>query len=251
MSPYRHSRFSPPPPHLLLTTHLSLSWAPPVPCARPSTLGRALLFCLPFPCRCIPANLSSILTFPLAAAELCLGEMGHRKRARQPVKKKRPTVPKTFDCPRCHRTKCVAVSIGMAQRVAQLSCRVCQVTYTKRSITSLTAPVDVYYEWVETLQSGKRASARGSIAARDATVAKPILPPFPTPPALRHRGTRSQRPEPADTGSIPVVRRISAPPSGSDGDRPPSPLEHRVPNEPAPPPTEPEAEGTADPAVPS
>eukprot|EP00297_Palpitomonas_bilix_P015673 CAMPEP_0113882156 /NCGR_PEP_ID=MMETSP0780_2-20120614/8782_1 /TAXON_ID=652834 /ORGANISM="Palpitomonas bilix" /LENGTH=107 /DNA_ID=CAMNT_0000869107 /DNA_START=103 /DNA_END=426 /DNA_ORIENTATION=- /assembly_acc=CAM_ASM_000599 len=79
--------------------------------------------------------------------------MGKRKgRKAPPPKGPKAVVPKIFDCPFCGREKSVTVKVFRKLNEATITCRLCNISYTTRNVSNLTAPVDVYHEWIDEAQ---------------------------------------------------------------------------------------------------
>mmetsp|Transcript_15778 Transcript_15778/g.23721 ORF Transcript_15778/g.23721 Transcript_15778/m.23721 type:complete len:90 (-) Transcript_15778:95-364(-) len=79
--------------------------------------------------------------------------MGRRKKAaKKAVKKKRPTVPKTFKCCRCNHEDAVECIIDVKCKVANLNCRLCGANYESTRVSYLTDPIDVFCEWIDSLE---------------------------------------------------------------------------------------------------
>eukprot|EP01094_Clydonella_sp_ATCC50884_P008567 TRINITY_DN18150_c0_g1_i1.p1 TRINITY_DN18150_c0_g1~~TRINITY_DN18150_c0_g1_i1.p1 ORF type:complete len:119 (-),score=42.78 TRINITY_DN18150_c0_g1_i1:115-471(-) len=81
--------------------------------------------------------------------------MGKRKSSKKPVARKaQPKVPKVFDCPFCNHEQTVEANIDKLHSIGTVSCRVCGAKY-QMNITSLTAPVDIFSEWVDRCEEEK------------------------------------------------------------------------------------------------
>ncbi|WPH00726.1 Hypothetical protein R9X50_00355600 [Acrodontium crateriforme] len=76
--------------------------------------------------------------------------MGKRKAAKKPVAKKaREGLATSFKCVFCNNETSVTTKIDKKSSLASLSCRDCGQTYQTSKVTSLTQPVDVYYDWID------------------------------------------------------------------------------------------------------
>lgn len=75
--------------------------------------------------------------------------MGKRKKAaKAPTKKKAEPLATTFPCLFCNHENAVSAKIDKKTGVGHLSCKVCDQNF-HCSINYLSAPVDVYSEWVD------------------------------------------------------------------------------------------------------
>eukprot|EP01041_Mallomonas_annulata_P003109 gene3109-6112_t len=79
--------------------------------------------------------------------------MGRRKKAaKKVVKKKKAEVPTVFKCPFCNHEAAVECKLDMKNRIGDVSCRICGSAY-QTTITYLSAPVDVFHEWVDAFEA--------------------------------------------------------------------------------------------------
>lgn len=66
----------------------------------------------------------------------------------KPEAKKKHTLPTQFDCLFCDNIKSVEVKMNRRDGTAEIRCRICAVN-AQYAISDLSAPVDVYAEWVD------------------------------------------------------------------------------------------------------
>lgn len=71
---------------------------------------------------------------------------------RKVVKQKRPEVATTFKCPLCDGI--CEVKMDKLQQTGTAECRICGESFQAR-ITSLSHPIDVYYEWLDACEAAK------------------------------------------------------------------------------------------------
>ncbi|KAL7625465.1 hypothetical protein AAE478_004685 [Parahypoxylon ruwenzoriense] len=102
--------------------------------------------------------------------------MGKRKKSsRKPQgKKKSDPLPTIFTCLFCNHEKSVTVDMNKKSGVGELECKVCAQRF-QCSINYLSAPVDVYSEWVD---------------AADAVAKDNDGPGGPTSSSAYHRGAK-------------------------------------------------------------
>jgi len=74
--------------------------------------------------------------------------MGKRKKAKPPPKKRRLTVPKSFDCPFCNHEQSVECKLIREKNMGQILCNTCNTTF-EAPITYLSEPIDVYSDWID------------------------------------------------------------------------------------------------------
>ncbi|ROT40898.1 Elf1-domain-containing protein [Sodiomyces alkalinus F11] len=91
--------------------------------------------------------------------------MGKRKSSRKPQgPKKKDPLPDSFPCLFCNHEDAVKPKVDKKSGVGTLSCKVCGQSF-QCSINYLSAPVDVYSEWVDAADhvsnQQKEASASG------------------------------------------------------------------------------------------
>lgn len=93
---------------------------------------------------------------------------GKRKTKKKVVSKKKVTVPKQFKCPFCNHEGSCDVKLDRGAETGAIACRVCGESYQCR-ITYLSAPVDVFCDWIDELErlrgAGGAAAAGGDAAA--------------------------------------------------------------------------------------
>ncbi|KAG9542955.1 hypothetical protein KCU98_g12925, partial [Aureobasidium melanogenum] len=95
--------------------------------------------------------------------------MGKRKSASKPeAKKKREALATTFQCLFCNHENSVTVKIDKKASTGELSCKVCGQTF-QTVINYLSAPIDVYSDWVDACDSvAKQSGDSTSQPRRDA-----------------------------------------------------------------------------------
>jgi transcription elongation factor Elf1 len=87
--------------------------------------------------------------------------MGKRKKASKPQgPKKAEPLPTTFTCLFCNHEKAVTVKIDKKAGVGELDCKVCGQKF-QCGINYLSAPVDVYSEWVDAADAVAKEGAGG------------------------------------------------------------------------------------------
>eukprot|EP01120_Amphizonella_sp_Union-15-10_P000206 TRINITY_DN10242_c0_g1_i1.p1 TRINITY_DN10242_c0_g1~~TRINITY_DN10242_c0_g1_i1.p1 ORF type:complete len:101 (+),score=25.25 TRINITY_DN10242_c0_g1_i1:101-403(+) len=75
--------------------------------------------------------------------------MGRRKSRRKIIKPKVDNkLPTTFKCPFCSEETSVECLMEKDKKKATISCRSCKASYST-DMNSLTAPIDVYSEWID------------------------------------------------------------------------------------------------------
>lgn len=99
--------------------------------------------------------------------------MGKRKSSSKPQgPKKRDPLPDLFPCLFCNHEDAVKPSVDKKLGIGTLSCKVCGQTF-QCSINYLSAPVDVYSEWVDAAdhvsQKHKAAESGGMRGSRRPT----------------------------------------------------------------------------------
>lgn len=88
--------------------------------------------------------------------------MGRRKKAaKKVVKKRRPTLSKTFKCFFCSSDKSVECKIDLRKsRTGTMQCSVCHAKF-ERPAHELTQPIDLYHQWLdETAAAQEKESSR-------------------------------------------------------------------------------------------
>ncbi|PVI02766.1 Elf1-domain-containing protein [Periconia macrospinosa] len=92
--------------------------------------------------------------------------MGKRKSSSKPQgPKKKEKLPSTFQCLFCNHEKSVSVSIEKKSGVGNLQCKVCGQTF-QTNINYLSAPVDVYADWVDACDAVAKEAAAGAATER-------------------------------------------------------------------------------------
>ena len=83
----------------------------------------------------------------LSTILICLA-MGRRKAAKKVVKKKKPTVARTFKCLFCNHEDSVSCTLDHKSMTGELVCAVCDSKF-QTQINTLTDPIDVFSEWLD------------------------------------------------------------------------------------------------------
>ncbi|KAF1971751.1 Elf1-domain-containing protein [Bimuria novae-zelandiae CBS 107.79] len=92
--------------------------------------------------------------------------MGKRKSAKKiQGPKKKEKLPTTFQCLFCNHENSVSVSIEKKSGVGNLQCKVCGQTF-QTSTNYLSAPVDVYADWVDAAEAVKQKPAAKTSTSR-------------------------------------------------------------------------------------
>ena len=83
--------------------------------------------------------------------------MGRRKSKRKPEPKKKMIQPldKVFTCPFCNHEKSCDVKMEIEKNTAVIKCNVCSEDF-QTVINYLTAPIDVYNEWIDACEAVNR-----------------------------------------------------------------------------------------------
>ncbi|RII10061.1 hypothetical protein CUC08_Gglean006051 [Alternaria sp. MG1] len=71
-------------------------------------------------------------------------------------------LPTTFQCLFCNHEKSVSVSIEKKSGVGNLQCKVCGQTF-QTNINYLSAPVDVYADWIDACDAVAKQAAKGNV----------------------------------------------------------------------------------------
>ncbi|KAJ1723915.1 hypothetical protein LPJ53_001768 [Coemansia erecta] len=90
--------------------------------------------------------------------------MGKRKSSRKVVKKERPKLDTSFACLFCNHESSVTVTMDKEHKVGNLRCKICTASY-QAAIHHLSAPVDVYSEWIDACEEAKLEEIRKTTAA--------------------------------------------------------------------------------------
>ncbi|KAJ4353799.1 uncharacterized protein N0V89_005529 [Didymosphaeria variabile] len=98
-----------------------------------------------------------------------MAKQGKRKSAKKPQgPKKKEKLPTTFQCLFCNHENSVSVSIEKKSGVGNLQCKVCGQTF-QTNTNYLSAPVDVYSDWVDACDAvAKEAAAANTATQRPA-----------------------------------------------------------------------------------
>lgn len=79
--------------------------------------------------------------------------MGKRKKSsRGPVKRLKQVLPTTFTCLFCNHDESVACTLDKKSGLGELVCKVCGQQF-QAPINALSAPVDLYSEWVDACEA--------------------------------------------------------------------------------------------------
>lgn len=78
------------------------------------------------------------------------------------ITKKKPTVAKVFDCLFCDHRETVEVAMNYRDGTGTLRCRQCGES-RQYPINSLSAPIDVYSEWVDETDALNREALENSV----------------------------------------------------------------------------------------
>jgi transcription elongation factor Elf1 len=81
--------------------------------------------------------------------------MGGKSKSAKPKVKPKRKLETTFNCPQCSHQKSVEIKLNRKGMVGILGCRVCGVDFQMR-INSLNEAIDVYTEWLDTLEQSNR-----------------------------------------------------------------------------------------------
>ncbi|KAI8354999.1 transcription elongation factor Elf1 like-domain-containing protein [Mortierella sp. GBAus27b] len=92
--------------------------------------------------------------------------MGKRKSARKPQAKEKKTLDTQFDCVACFHEKSISCKLDFDQKVGQLQCRMCGVSYTC-TINYLSHAVDVYHDWIDACEAVNAAARASKSSAQD------------------------------------------------------------------------------------
>ncbi|KAJ2787643.1 hypothetical protein GGI15_000531 [Coemansia interrupta] len=92
--------------------------------------------------------------------------MGKRKSSRKVVKKERPKLDTSFACLFCNHESSVTVTMDKDHKVGNLRCKICTASY-QAAIHHLSAPVDVYSEWIDACEEAKLEEIRKTTAAAE------------------------------------------------------------------------------------
>ncbi|KAL5614198.1 hypothetical protein BROUX41_000037 [Berkeleyomyces rouxiae] len=94
--------------------------------------------------------------------------MGKRKSSSKPQgPKKSDPLPTTFLCLFCNHEDAVTVKINRRGGVGNLNCNICGQTF-QCAINYLSAPVDVYSDWVDAADSVTTSKSGGRFTSRPA-----------------------------------------------------------------------------------
>eukprot|EP00294_Goniomonas_avonlea_P002264 CAMPEP_0114544120 /NCGR_PEP_ID=MMETSP0114-20121206/2709_1 /TAXON_ID=31324 /ORGANISM="Goniomonas sp, Strain m" /LENGTH=101 /DNA_ID=CAMNT_0001728483 /DNA_START=30 /DNA_END=335 /DNA_ORIENTATION=+ len=94
--------------------------------------------------------------------------MGKRKSSKKIIKKERPKVITIFNCPFCNHERSVEVKMKRTESRAEARCRTCSANYAT-TINKLSAPIDIYCEWVDECQKLNPADEVADVQDDDAS----------------------------------------------------------------------------------
>ncbi|PSK56602.1 hypothetical protein B9Z65_6226 [Elsinoe australis] len=87
---------------------------------------------------------------------------GKRKSAAKPEgKKKREGLASTFQCLFCNHENSVSVKLDKKSSTGELTCKVCGQSY-QTGINYLSAPIDVYSDWIDACDAVAKEAAAGT-----------------------------------------------------------------------------------------
>lgn len=92
--------------------------------------------------------------------------------------KKKEKLPTIFQCLFCNHEKSVSVSIEKKSGVGNLQCKVCGQTF-QTNINYLSAPVDVYADWIDACDAVAKEAAKGNATMERSTNRSGALPKIP------------------------------------------------------------------------
>ncbi|KAG9195963.1 hypothetical protein G6011_01084 [Alternaria panax] len=95
-------------------------------------------------------------------AQILQQASGPQEGTSHPVSTKKEKLPTTFQCLFCNHEKSVSVSIEKKSGVGNLQCKVCGQTF-QTNINYLSAPVDVYADWIDACDAVAKEAAKGSV----------------------------------------------------------------------------------------
>ncbi|KAI5302283.1 Uracil phosphoribosyltransferase, synthesizes UMP from uracil [Ascosphaera pollenicola] len=100
--------------------------------------------------------------------------MGKRKKSsRKPTgPRKRDPLPSTFECLFCNHEKCVVIKLDKKLGLGNLECNICGQRF-QTGVNYLSAPVDVYADWVDACESVAKNTAAAQLADRAEYAAVP------------------------------------------------------------------------------
>ncbi|KAF2261056.1 Elf1-domain-containing protein [Lojkania enalia] len=106
--------------------------------------------------------------------------MGKRKKSsRKPQgPKKKEKLPTTFQCLFCNHENSVSVTIDKKTGVGNLQCKVCGQTF-QTNINYLSAPVDVYADWIDACDAVAKEAAAGAATSRSVNRSGALARPTP------------------------------------------------------------------------
>ncbi|KAJ3049951.1 hypothetical protein HK097_009077 [Rhizophlyctis rosea] len=82
--------------------------------------------------------------------------MGKRKAARKPVAKAKVVLSKTFLCLYCNHEDSVNVKVDKKDKLANLLCKVCGVSWQTVVQPPMDEPIDVYHAWLDAAEETNR-----------------------------------------------------------------------------------------------
>ncbi|KAF2731219.1 Elf1-domain-containing protein [Polyplosphaeria fusca] len=94
--------------------------------------------------------------------------MGKRKSSKKVQgPKKKEKLPTTFQCLFCNHEGSITCSLDKKSGVGSLQCKVCGQTF-QTTINYLSAPVDVYADWIDACDEVAKQSTRGAATEKSA-----------------------------------------------------------------------------------
>ncbi|ODQ68465.1 Elf1-domain-containing protein, partial [Nadsonia fulvescens var. elongata DSM 6958] len=85
-----------------------------------------------------------------------------KKSSRGPAKKLKQTLATTFSCLFCNHENSVICSMDKKLGVGNLYCKICGQTF-QASINALSAPIDVYSDWVDACEAVAAEGEKGFV----------------------------------------------------------------------------------------
>ncbi|KAF2106801.1 transcription elongation factor Elf1 like-domain-containing protein [Lophiotrema nucula] len=100
--------------------------------------------------------------------------MGKRKKAAKKPQgpKKKEKLPTTFQCLFCNHENSVSVTIEKKVGIGSLNCKVCG-QHFQTNINYLSAPVDVYADWIDACDAVAKTEATEKSASRVGALPRP------------------------------------------------------------------------------
>ena len=146
--------------------------------------------------------------------------MGKRKAARKPAPRRRiAPLSVVFDCLYCAHEMCVEVRMSKADKIGELNCKVCGVNFQSR-INSLSAPIDVFTEWLDEAEKANKGQPRDSSRSPSQSPSRSPNPNRTQDPDddLGDNDNDSASPPPLPSPAIASPRPAHSPGKTHDGD---------------------------------